>query len=113
MAEDACCLSDAKEDGGDAALWGRRVSGGMMTEDVNKERLASGVAAGFFFVCVSVALKKRPRGGDEIKSTPAFFCFWQINMCIIDQRERESYPLHCLIQAKSSSRPHVLVCCRA
>lgn len=26
--------------------------GGMMTEDVNKERLASGAAAGFFCVCL-------------------------------------------------------------
>lgn len=80
-----------------------------MTEEVNKGRLASGAAA-VFFVCVSVALKKRPRGGMRSKSdTRAFLffckiCLGQINMCIIDQRERD-----CLIQAKSSSRPHMLV----
>lgn len=38
---------------GEMRLYGGGGSvGGMMTEDVNKERLASGAAAGFFCVCL-------------------------------------------------------------
>lgn len=72
---------------------GGRVSGGLMTEDVNKERLASGAAAGSFCagLCCPEEMATGRRGHQIDTCSFSFFeiCLWQINMCIIDQIERE------------------------
>lgn len=60
--------------------------GEMMTEDVNKERLVSDAAAGFFGVCLCHPEEKAT--GGELRSDFFEIPLWQINTCIIDQAER-------------------------